>query len=508
MKQFSMSIPLFAFALAATLASTSATQAQESFQQVQSRISEFTLANGMKFIVLERHQAPVASFYTYVDAGSAQEKTGLTGLAHMFEHMAFKGTSTIGTKNYLEEKNSLDRVDAAFKSLQKERDKGRSADPAAMKKLEGEFKAAQDTAGTFVESNEFGTAIEQAGGRGLNASTASDKTDYFFSLPSNSAELWFFLESERFRDPVFREFYKERDVVMEERRMRTDSNPIGKTVEEFLAVAYKAHPYGQPTIGHMSDLENLTRKDAIDFFKTYYQPSNMIVSIVGDVDPKEMKRLADTYFGRLSTAPKPEPVRTVEPQQEFERRVTVRLNAQRLFILGFHKPGTDDPDNAVYATLGSILSDGRSSRLDTALVQQKKLAVNAFGGPGFPGEKYPNLFLFGAFTAPGKTNEELEKAMLVEIERLKTEPVTKEELDAVKTRFRAGLIKQFNDNTQMAGQLAEWQALTGNWKNLFLYLQRLEKVTPQDLQRVAKATFTPGNRTIAVIEPIETPETK
>ncbi len=490
------------------LSAAIAAQAQESFQQVQSRISEFTLNNGMKFIVLERHQAPVASFYTYVDAGSAQEKTGLTGLAHMFEHMAFKGTSTIGTKNYSEEKNSLEHVDAAFKALQKERDKGRSASPEALKKLQAEFKAAQDTAGQFVVGNEFGTAIEQAGGRGLNASTASDKTDYFFSLPSNSAELWFFLESERFRDPVFREFYKERDVVMEERRMRTDSNPIGKAVEEFLAIAYKAHPYGQPTIGHMSDLENLTRKDAIEFFKTYYQPSNMIVSIVGDVDPKEMKRLAETYFGRLSTAPKPEPVRTVEPPQEFERRVEVKLNAQRVFILGYHKPAIDDPDNAVYVTLGSILSEGRSSRLNSVIVQQKKLAVQAFGGPGFPGEKYPNLFLFGAFTAPGKTNQELEKAMLTEIDRLKNELVTKEELDGVKTRFRAGLLNVFKDNTQMAGELAEWQALTGDWRNVFQYLEKLEKVTPQDIQRVAKLTFTEGNRTIAVIEPIETAEAR
>ena len=274
MTRFSTPIRTILLALAATLT----VPAQETFQQVQSRITEFTLANGMKFIVLERHQAPVASFYTYVDAGSAQEKSGLTGLAHMFEHMAFKGTSTIGTKNYAEEKNSLDRVDTTFKALQAERDKGRNSNPETLKKLEGEFKAAQDTAGQFVVSNEFGQAIEQAGGRGLNASTASDKTDYFFSLPSNSAELWFYLESERFRDPVFREFYKERDVVMEERRMRTDSNPIGKAVEEFLAVAFKAHTYGQPTIGHMSDLQNLTRKDATDFFKTYYQPSNMVIS--------------------------------------------------------------------------------------------------------------------------------------------------------------------------------------------------------------------------------------
>jgi predicted Zn-dependent peptidase len=236
--------------------------AQGSFQEVQSHITEFQLANGMKFIVLERHQAPVASFYTYANVGSVQEDTGATGLAHMFEHMAFKGTSTIGTKNYAEEKLSLDRVDAAFFALQKERDKGAKADPATLKRLTEEFKAAQESAGKFVVPNEFGTAIDRAGGRGLNASTSWDKTDYFYSLPSNSAELWFFLESERFRDPVFREFYKERDVVMEERRMRTESSPIGKLVEDFLASAYKTHAYGKPVVGNMSDLQNITRPEA------------------------------------------------------------------------------------------------------------------------------------------------------------------------------------------------------------------------------------------------------
>jgi predicted Zn-dependent peptidase len=216
--------------------------AADSFQQVQSRVTEFTLKNGMKVIVLERHQAPVASFLTWVDAGSAQEKIGTTGIAHMFEHMAFKGTSTIGSKNYAEEKLSLDRVDAKFKELQLERDKGSAADPEKVKKLTEEFKAAQETAGQFVVPNEFGSAIEQAGGRGLNAFTAPDETVYFYSLPSNSAELWFSLESERWRDPVFREFYKERDVVMEERRMRTESNRSERPLKSFWPSPTKPTP--------------------------------------------------------------------------------------------------------------------------------------------------------------------------------------------------------------------------------------------------------------------------
>jgi predicted Zn-dependent peptidase len=482
--------------------------AESSFEQVQSHVSEFTLKNGLKFIILERHQAPVASFYTLVNAGSAQEKMGTGGIAHMFEHMAFKGTSTIGTKNYAEEKNSLDRVDQAFKAIQLERDKGRKADPAKLKQLNEEFKAAQETAGKFVEPNEFGSLIDRAGGRNLNASTRWDFTDYFFSLPSNSSELWFYLESERWRDPVFREFYKERDVVMEERRMRTESNPVGKLVEEFLAIAYKVHPYGLPPVGYMSDLQNITRPDAVDFFKKYYQPSNMVMAIVGDVDAKEMKRLAETYFARIPSAPKPEPLRTLEPEQKFERRVTVKLQAQRVLLIGYHKPDKNDPDAAVYDTLGSVLSEGRSSRLQREIVQNQKLAVAAFGFPGFPGEKYPNLFIFGGFTAPGKTNEELEKSMMAQIERTKTELVTKEELEGVKNRFRAGMMGLFKDNTSMASEMAQWETLTGDWRNMFRYLDQLEKVTPEDIQRVAKLTFTDGNRSVGIIEPLETAAAK
>lgn len=499
----SLSRPRLGIVCAALLAAAAVCQAAD-FKDVESRVTEFTLKNGMKFLVLERHQAPVASFLTWVDAGSAQEKIGSTGIAHMFEHMAFKGTSVVGTKNYAEEKLSLDRVDQAFKAFQLERDKGRNADPAKLKKLSDDFKAAQETAGHFVVSNEFGSAIEANGGKGLNAFTADDATAYFYSLPSNSAELWFYLESERWRDPVFREFYKERDVVMEERRMRTESNPIGKAVEEMLGVAYKAHPYGQPPVGHMSDLQNITRQDAEEFFKKYYQPSNMVSVVVGDVDPKEIKRLAEVYFGRIPTNPKPEPLRTVEPPQEFERRVTLKVNAQRTILIGYHKPDMNDPDNAAYDLLGSILSEGRSSRLNRSLVQDKKVAVAAAGQQGFPGEKYPNLFLFFAFVAPGKTNDDAEKAMMAEIDRTKNELVSKDELEGAKTRFRKQLIDKISSNESMALELAEWQTITGNWKNLFTYLDKLDKVTPEDIQRIAKTTFTAGNRTVAWIEPAET----
>jgi predicted Zn-dependent peptidase len=481
--------------------------AQDDFKSLESRVTEISLKNGWKFIVLERHQAPVASLLTYADVGSVQEVKGITGLAHIFEHMAFKGSRTLGTKNYAQEKPALDRVDKAFHALQAERMKGRKADPEKVKQLEEEFKAAQEAAGKFVVKNEFGEAIERAGGQDLNATTASDRTNYFFSLPSNEIELWFYLESERFRDPVLREFYKERDVVMEERRLG-ESVPIQRLVEELQAVAYKAHPYHEPVVGHMSDLQNITREDAEAFFKKYYTPSNLLSVVVGDVDPKRVKELGETYLGIIPSGPKPEPLRTVEPPQTGERRVTLRLQSQRVFVSTYHKPDINDPDNAVYNAIGSLLSDGRSSRLYRSLVRDKKIATQVGGFPGFPGQKYPGLFLFFAFPSPGHTNDEVDKAIGAEIERLKSELVNREDLEGVKRRARSGILRQLRSNFALANMIANYQALTGDWRNLFKQLDKINAVTPQDIQRIAKAAFTFDNRTVAVIEPLETAAAK
>jgi predicted Zn-dependent peptidase len=482
--------------------------AQDDFKDIQSKVTEFTLANGMKFIVLERHQAPVASFYSHADVGSTQEVKGITGLAHIFEHMAFKGTPVIGTTDYRKEKPALAKVAQAFLTLQKEKSKGTKADPAQIQQLEDAFKKAQDEADNLVKANEFGEIIEKAGGRGLNAGTSSDQTVYFFSLPSNEMELWFYLESERFLHPVFRQFYKERDVVMNERRMRTENNPIGKLLEEFLAVAYKAHPYGEPTVGHMSDLENITVADAEAFFKKYYCPANLVSAVVGDVDPKVVRRLAEKYFGRIPSGPKPEPLRTAEPPQIGERRVSLKLQSQRIVLMGYHKPDINHPDDAVYDALSSILSEGRSSRLYRSLVRDKKIAVNAGGFGGLPGQKYPGLFLFYAFPSQGHTNEEVLKALEEEIERLKTQPVEKDELQGVKQRAKASLLSQLDDNTQLASNLGSIQVLTGDWRNLFKQLEKINRIMEEDIQRVAKSTFSNDNRTIGMIDPIDNKPSK
>jgi predicted Zn-dependent peptidase len=475
----------------------------QNLAEFEKKVTEFTLDNGLQFIVVERHEAPVVSFHTYADVGSVDEVKGITGLAHVFEHMAFKGTNTIGTKNLDEELAAMKKVDEIYEKLRREKHKGALADTSKIKELEKAFKAARDAAKEYVVSNEIGEAIDRAGGVGLNASTGSDQTRYFYSLPSNKIELWFTLESDRFLNPVLREYFTEKEVVMEERRMRYESNPIGRLVEEFLASAFKAHPYGESGIGYMSDLKSITRLEAVSFFQKYYGANNLIVCIVGDVKPKQVKKLADTYFGRLPSAPKPDPVETVEPEQSGERRVAVEDKSQPILVLGYHKADVHHPDEPVFTVLTDVIGRGRASRLHKNLVKEKKIAIQSSGFSGFPGDKYPNLMLFFAFPAQGKTAEECEAAIYEEIERLKNEPVSEEELEKAKTRARADVIRQLGSNSGLALQLAYNQAITGNWRNLFKDLDRINAVTADDIQRVAKKYFVPKNRTVAAIKTIE-----
>lgn len=306
------------------------------------------------------------------------------------------------------------------------------------------------------------------------------------------------LESDRFLNPVLREFYKEKDVVMEERRMRYESAPRGRLWEEFLAVAYKSHPYGEPTIGHMSDIQGLTRGEAEKFFRAYYSPSNLTIAVVGDVKPRVIRCLAERYFGPIRSGPKPAPVETVEPAQPGERRVVVEDLSQPLLMIGYHKPAFNHPDNAVFDVMADIMGEGRTSRLYKSLVKEKKIAVSEYVWHGW--NKYPGLFVFQAVPAKGHTTQECEEGVYAEIEELKTEVVSPEELQKAKARSRAGLIRQLDSNAGLARELAFYEVITGDWRNLFRQLDRIKQVTGEDVQRVAKEYFTRKNRTVGVIE--------
>ena len=488
---------LLALVLCLAAALPAAAQDVASFEK---NLTVHKLPNGLTVLIYRRPVAPVFSFFTYVDVGAAQEVPGITGLAHMFEHMAFKGTSVIGTKDYPGERQALAKVDAAYHAYDAERRNPAGPDPAKVDQLKQALKDAQDAADAFIEKNEFSTIVDRAGGVGMNASTSSDQTVYFYSLPANKTELWAYLESSRFLDPVFREFYKERDVVMEERRLRTESTPTGRLIEQFNATAFLAHPYKQPVVGYMSDLMSFSREDAEAFFKKYYIPADLTIAVVGDVDAKTLVPLIDSYFGRIPAGTKPDILRTVEPKQTAEKSVVLVEPAQPVYMEAYHRPEGTSPDDAVFDVIQGVLSTGRTSRLYRSLVRDKKIAANVGVLNGFPGTKYPSLIAVRANPTPGHTNDEVQAAIREQLERLKNEPITDDELKMVKTRARADLIRSLDDNSGIASDLAFAQARYGDWKEMFTSVDRIEKVTKEDVMRVAKATFVATNRTVGKIE--------
>lgn len=471
----------------------------------EKRITVQKLANGLTVVILERPEAPVFSFYTHVDAGAAQEVPGITGLAHMFEHMAFKGTDKIGTSNYAEEKIALQKVEEAYAAYQTENEKTFGRDPRKVADLEKAWKEAIEKAESYVIPNQFDEIVESQGGVGLNAFTDWDETGYHYSFPENRLELWAYLESERFLHPVMREFYKERDVVYEERRLRTDSSPQGRLLEEFLGSAFIAHPYGRPVLGWPSDLRAFSATDAENFFHKYYVPANMVVTVVGDVKASEAMPIIQKYFGRLPAAPMPEPLRTREPPQIAVREAILHEQSQPLYVEGYHRPSFLDPDDPVYDVMADLLSKGRTSRLYRSLVRDKQVALAAEGG-SFPGGKYPTLFYFFAVPTEGHTAREMARPIHDEIEKLKTTDVSDEELQSVKTRAKADLIRELADNEGLALQIGMTQARFGDWREIFHDLDRIEKVTKADIRRVANSTFTENNRTVAMIETQKPPE--
>ncbi len=472
----------------------------QNFDHIKNRIKEFTLENGMKFIVFERHDAPVVSFTVYADVGSANETYGITGISHLLEHMAFKGTKTVGTKDYEKEAPLFNKIDMLYDEINREKAKARK-DTALLKELESKFNALREEAKSLVVNNELIDLFLKNGDRSVNAMTSNDATRYINSLPSNRLEFWMAATSDRFMNPVFREFYKEKEVVMEERRLSLETQPTGRLIEDFCATAFKAHPYHHSVVGHMSDLIKITRQDVRDYFKKYYCPSNLIVGIAGDVKPAEVFQMAEKYFGRIPSGPKPLPPRTEEPEQWGERRVEVVAQSQPIVIIGYHRPAVNHEDDAALGALANIVGQGRSSWLYEIMVKEKKIAIQTGVFNGFPGSKYPNLIAFLAVPAKGHTSEECIKVIDEQIERLKKESVSEEELTKYKRTTKKGLIQAMKSNMSMTMNLTEAEAIYGDWREFFNSLDKVDAVTADDVKRVASKYLIRKNRTIGEIVP-------
>jgi predicted Zn-dependent peptidase len=472
----------------------------QTFDAIKSQVQVHVLENGMKFIVLERHEAPVVSFHVYADVGSANESYGITGISHLLEHMAFKGSKLVGTTNYEEEVKVLEELDALYMKIKAEQAKV-NANDQALKEMGEKFEALRTKAKEFVVNGEFDDMFMREGDRSLNAFTSADATQYVNSLPSNKMEFWMAMTADRFQYPVFREFYKERDVVIEERRLSLETRPIGRLVEDFLSTAFKAHPYKHSVVGHMSDLESITRRDVEDYFRKYYGPSNLTVSIVGDVRSAEVFEMAELYFGTIPSEPKPEALRTKEPEQWGERRIQVVAKSQPILIMGYHRPDMRHADSFALDALANILGQGRSSRLHESLVKDKKVCIQSGVFNGFPGEKYPNLVAFIAVPSQGHTSKECLELIDEEIAKIKEESVTVEELTKYKRSAVKAMLSQMKSNGNMAELLTYADVVLGDWQRLFDQVEQIQGVSVEDVKRVAKMYLVDEHRTIGEIVP-------
>ncbi len=472
------------------------TVSAQNLAEFEKKVTEFTLDNGLNFIIIERHEAPVVSFYTHVNVGAVDEPVGNTGIAHIFEHMAFKGNDYIGTTNWDEEKKLIEAMDAYYTEWLNESYRP-NPDSTVLNEAWANYEKMVEESKQYVVNNEFSQIIQNNGGVGLNASTGADFTNYFYSLPSNKIELWFNLEAGRFKTPTFREFYVEKEVVREERRMRTDSNPIGRLVEEFLSVAYSAHPYGRPVVGWNSDITATTIEDALDFYDKFYIPSNITIALAGDVDPKRARELAEEYFGDMKGAGKVSPpVTTIEPEQRGERRFIIEGDSQPIMLIGYHAVSESHPDFEALNLLGSIISEGRTSVLYKKLVEDEKLAMQVGAFNGFPGTRFASMFVTLAVPNQGVDPLELEKRIYEEIDIVKEGSIVQEELDRARTKIRASIIRSLANNTGLASNFAATQSTTGDWRNVFNQLDRYNAVTLDDLQRVANTYLKKNSRTV------------
>ena len=465
---------------------------------LEEKVVEHTFKNGLKLLMVERHASPTVSAWIRFKVGSAHERSDERGIAHLLEHMLFKGTKTLGTKDYAAEAPLLEKIEQTAQLLLAEETKGAAADSSKLAALRQELARLEKEAGQYVVKDEFFDLYARNGGSGYNAFTSRDGTTYLIALPANKLELWAAIESDRMKNPVLREFYTERSVVMEERRRSYDAEPSAKLWESFVASAYFAHPYGQPTIGWMSDIQQLSRTKAEGFLRRYYAPNNAIMAVVGAMKPAAVIALVERYFGDIAPGtPVPE-VAVQEEKQRGERRVEVIGDAEPELVVGFHKTALGSPDDEVFDVIASILGQGRTSRLYRSLVLEQQLAtqVSCFDAPG---NRYPNLFVLYASPRAPHTAAEVEQAILSELERLKKEPVSQRELQQVLNQLEFEEARRMGTNGGLARNLTEYQAVAGTWRYLVNYRQKVAQVTPAAVQRVAQQYFTRENRVVGTL---------
>tara|TARA_Y100001934_G_scaffold36024_2_gene41316 strand:- start:2128 stop:3852 length:1725 start_codon:yes stop_codon:yes gene_type:complete len=472
-------------------------------------VKEHFLSNGMKVLLLERNDAPSISGGWVARVGSVNERPGITGIAHLFEHMMFKGTPKIGTKDYKADVkiiNEQERVrDAMRVEERKMREMWRKGEITDLqdpdqktdkwKKLNEEFKVLIEEHRKVIVKNEFDRIYTSNGGSRMNAYTSYDHTAYFIDVPSNKLELFMWMESGRLLDPVFREFYTERDVVFEERRMRTESTPLGKFFESFNSLFWESHPYSWPIIGWPSDIPAISKKQADEFYATYYMPQNLTLVLVGDFEGNAALAMAEKYFGRLKKGKGLVPdVVTLEQPQKAEKRFYAEAETNPNIDIYWHTPAFGHKDTYPLSVLAQVLST-RTGRLHKKLVLGEKMATDTWAWQG--ARKYAGEFNMGAEVTDGNTPEEVEQVIYSLVEEVKSKLVPAKELQKVKNNFAAAEYRRLSSNHPILMQIMRSEGL-GNWREINEAGPKIQAVTAEDLQRVAKKYFAKENRAVAV----------
>ena len=466
---------------------------------LKNKVLKTKLQNGITVLMVERHLSPTVSLYISHRVGAVDEEKGESGAAHFLEHMMFKGTTSIGTKDYKAEKPILNAIEKTGQLLDKEKRKNQKADQKTVEKLSRRLKKLQDEQKEYIIPNEIDRLYTENGGLDMNASTGQDMTIYHVSLPANKIELWARIEADRMLNPVFREFYTERDVIMEERRQRVESDPDGKLYEEFMNTAYKMHPYGRPVLGWTQDMMNLSPDSVNKILKKYRAPQSIVIAVVGDIKPEATLKLIEKYFGRIPANKEVKSIIPVEPPQNEERRVEVQFDANPMMIIGFHKPNPPDYNDYVFDVLETILTKGRTSRLYNNLVTNLQIAKSVSAVNGLPASRFPNMFAIFAQPRHPHTNSELEKNILQEIEKLKTQLVPEEELLKAKNNIKMAYIQSLDSNSEIASTLSFYEILLGDYKYFADYPDKIDKVTAEDVRKAAITYLTDHNRTTALL---------
>jgi predicted Zn-dependent peptidase len=460
-------------------------------------VTEFTLPNGMRFILVERHDTATIAFHTYIKVGTADDPSGQTGLANLVSRVMIKGTETLGTRNWEQENRAIQAAEQSYQLLQEERNKGAKADPGKIGILDTQWRMVLSAAQQFVDPGAYSRVILENGGTNLTVKALPDSTQYGYTLPSNKQELWFLLESQRLMHPVFRELYHERDQVMEDHRTNVDGKPLPRVEAALLATAFEAHPYRNPVDGWPSDVSNLGKAEVEAFFAKYYVPENIVIAIVGDVYPSGASLLAEKYFSPIPARTAPPRIHTVEPPQQGMKTAVVGASPQGLMAIGYKRPNGHGGDDAVLDVIHILLS-GRAGALQSELVE-KGIAQVATTNASFPGEREPNLFLFLISPGAGHTLDETQRALNTVIGLLQTSLVKPEAMERAKAQIRMNAMRRIESNEDLAGILSTYIGETGDWRNLFRDLDASSKVTAEIVQRVAARYFTTTNRTVAYL---------